>query len=284
MTKTTTTPYSGNFQQNLIDHGIYPDGFDQDDEMPLPPNNFDEIKERLSQRRPSLSASRCSNVDFSKFRRENAYASAENPVTTCVLPIIEGNSDDPKYRSGGYPFANLAPMTDGALVPAHPDRFFGAYPGQVNLRIRKELSNTIVPSRNTTHPIVPNLFLEAKGPTGTPAVVDRQACYNGAIGARGVLALQWYQQENPEYDNNAYTISVTYIHGTLSLYTTHPTKPKEPSERPEYVMTLIDGWAIARNLESFQQGLTAYRNARDWAKENRDQLIRLANERDSAVP
>src|SRR5271156_6090562 len=33
------------------------------------------------------------------------------------------------------------------------------------------------------------------------------------------------------------------------------------------------------NIETFRQGATAYRNARDWAKEQRDEAIRRANER-----
>jgi hypothetical protein len=33
------------------------------------------------------------------------------------------------------------------------------------------------------------------------------------------------------------------------------------------------------NIETFRQGATYYRNARDWTKEQRDEAIRLANER-----
>jgi len=32
-------------------------------------------------------------------------------------------------------------------------------------------------------------------------------------------------------------------------------------------------------MNSFREGITAYRNARDWAKRQRDEAIRQANER-----
>ncbi|RJE19571.1 hypothetical protein PHISCL_08105 [Aspergillus sclerotialis] len=92
-------------------------------------------------------------------------------------------------------------------------------------------------------------------------------------------ALQVYQQEKLIYDNNAYTITSTYADGTLKLYTTHLTEPKGPDCRPEYIMTQLDAWAMTGNQETFLQGASAYRNARDWAKEKRDEFIRLANER-----
>jgi hypothetical protein len=36
---------------------------------------------------------------------------------------------------------------------------------------------------------------------------------------------------------------------------------------------------MADTAETFRQGATYYRNARDWAKEQRDEAIRRANER-----
>jgi hypothetical protein len=38
-------------------------------------------------------------------------------------------------------------------------------------------------------------------------------------------------------------------------------------------------FAIVGTAETFRQGVTYYRNARDWAKEQRDEAIRPANER-----
>jgi hypothetical protein len=44
-------------------------------------------------------------------------------------------------------------------------------------------------------------------------------------------------------------------------------------------MTLVHSWSLSGNLESFLQGLAAYRTGRDWAKGQRDEAIRQANER-----
>ena len=44
-------------------------------------------------------------------------------------------------------------------------------------------------------------------------------------------------------------------------------------------MTQINTWAMTGNVEAFRQGATAFRNARDWAKEKRDEFIDAANVR-----
>ena len=243
------------------------------------PDNWDNINQRLARRRPSLSPSRFSNEDFRRFKRADTHASKEQAVTISVAPIIEGDFGDPKCLGGGYPFGNLAHLTDGTLAPAKPDRFYGAPPYQLHRQIRQEISNQIIPLTQNNLPIVPNFFLEAKGPDRTPAVAERQACYDGALGARGIHALQSYGQEKPAYDNNAYTITSTYASGQLKLYTTHLAKPRGPGFPHEYIMTQLKGWAMTSDPETFRQGASAYRNARDWAKEKRDELIRLANER-----
>jgi hypothetical protein len=59
-----------------------------------------------------------------------------------------------------------------------------------------------------------------------------QACYAGAIGARGIHALQGYGQAEPTYDNKAYTFSSTYHDGTLKMYSHHPAQPSHPGESP----------------------------------------------------
>ncbi|EDN10698.1 predicted protein [Histoplasma mississippiense (nom. inval.)] len=281
---TSTTPYNRNFQQNLIDHGVYPDGYEYPDgQIPAMPNNWEEINVTLARPRPSLSPSKFSDEHFRKFKRADTHASKEQPVTTSVIPIIEGDVDDPKCAGGGYPLGNLAPLTDGTLAQAKPDHLYGARPEQLNRQIRNELRDYIIPSTQDDLPIVPNFFLEAKGPDGSLAVATRQACYDGALGARGIHALQSFQQDGSRspYDNNAYTLTSIYHGGTLKLYTTHLTEPNGPGHRPEYSMTQLNTWGMTGNLETFRQGACAYRNGRDWAKEKRDEFIRTANEANS---
>ncbi|EDN06286.1 predicted protein [Histoplasma mississippiense (nom. inval.)] len=189
---TSTTPYNRNFQQNLIDHGVYPDGYEYPDgRIPAMPKNWEEINETLARPRPSLSPSKFSDEHFRKFKRADTHASKEQPVTTSVIPIIEGDVDDPKCAGGGYPLGNLAPLTDGALAQAKPDHLYGARPEQLDRQIRNELSDYIIPSTQDDLPM---------------------------------------------------------------------------------------GWSMTSDPVTFRQGASAYRNARDWAKEKRDEFIRAANE------
>ncbi|EAS27460.3 uncharacterized protein CIMG_10065 [Coccidioides immitis RS] len=165
------------------------------DRSPAIPDNWKEINERLVRTRPSLSPSKFSDGEFRKFKRADTHASKEKPVTTTVIPIIEGDIGDPKCTGGGYVFGNLAPLTDGTLAQAKPDHFYGARPEQLDRQIRKELSDQIIPSIQNDLPMAPNFFLEAKGPDGSLAVATRQACYDGALGARGMHSLQSYRQD-----------------------------------------------------------------------------------------
>src|SRR5690348_427304 len=91
-TTKSTGPYNRNFQQNLVDGGVYPDGYEYPDgRIPPQPANWEEINRRLAQRRSSLSPSRFLDEDFRKFKRADAHAFKEKQVTTSVIPIIEGN-------------------------------------------------------------------------------------------------------------------------------------------------------------------------------------------------
>jgi len=63
------------------------------------------------------------------------------------------------------------------------------------------------------------------------------------------------------------------------MFTSHPSQPASPGGRPEYHMNQVNTWGMTGNIETFRQGATYYRNARDWTKEQRDETIRLANSR-----
>ncbi|KAG9228475.1 hypothetical protein BJ875DRAFT_508482 [Amylocarpus encephaloides] len=274
-TNTTTTrntrPYDRDFQQNLIDGGAYPDEYEYPDGRVLArPDNWEEINQRLAQPRPSLSPSQFSDDKFRKYKRADTHAFKEDQVTKSVILIIEGEITDAKCVSGNILFTNLDHLIDGTLVPGNPDLYYGARPEQLN--------------RQHDLPIVPNFFLAAKGPDGSIAVAGRQASYDGALGARGMHSLQSYGQDEPTYDNSAYTITSIYHGGQLKMYTSHPAQPSGPGSRPEYYMTQINTWGMTGNAETFRRGATAFRNARDWTKEQRDEAIRYANDRANDLP
>lgn len=275
-----SSAYHRDFEQHLIDHGIHPNNRTQK------PHNWDEIQQKMAQPRPSLSPSRFSDGAFETFQQANEEALTEAMVMRKPFPIILGSADIPS--AGELPFGNLKPLTDGTLVDAKPDFYDGARPIQIDRQIRAELGSYITPSTQHQAPALPNFFTEVKGPDGSGAVAKRQACYDGVMGARGVNEFRAYGLDKPEtlYDENAYTITSTYhsATGTLQVYTIHPTKPTDPGTSPEYFMTQLNSFAMTGTAERFREGASAFRNARDWAEERRNELITTADGRFKEMP
>ena len=273
-----SSAYHRDFEQHLIDHGIHPNNRTQK------PHNWDEIQQKMAQPRPSLSPSKFSDGAFETFQEANEEALTEAMVMRKSFPIISGEADIPS--AGELPFGNLKPLTDGTLVDAKPDFYDGARLAQIDRRIRAELGSYITPSTQHQAPALPNFFTEVKGPDGIGAVAKRQACYDGAVGARGIDQLRAFGADKPDtvYDDNAYTITSTYHNGHLQIYTVHPTKPTDPGNSPEYYMTQINSFAMTGTAGRFREGASAFRNARDWAEERRNELITTANGRLKRMP
>jgi len=251
--------------------------------MPAKPDNWTDIQQRLRQPRPSLSPSRFSEADFERFVQADADAVKEKQVTTSVVPIIEGRIEDAKCIAGGIPLNNLDHLTDGTIVPGNPDIYYGARPEQLDRRVRDTISKHIIPSTQDDLPICPNFFLAAKGPDGSLAVATRQACYDGALGARGMHTLRTYGQADSVLDSRAFTITSIYHGGTLKMYTSHRVDTTAPGQRSAYHMHQLRSFAMADTVETFREGATFYRNARNWAEEQRNEAIKNANEVASAL-
>ncbi|KAF2973210.1 hypothetical protein GQX73_g433 [Xylaria multiplex] len=278
-TTKSISPYDRAFQQHLLDHNIFPDDYEYPDgTVPPEPSNLDDILRVLAKRRPSLSPSRFSDSDFRRFKRADTHASKEWQVISTVIPIIEGEVRDSKCVSGQIPFTNLDHLTDRPLVPGNPDRYYGARPEQLNRQVRTELSKQIVPSTQHDLPIAPNFFLAVKGPGGSLEVAERQAFYDGALGARGIRSLQTYGDAELDSDNNASTITSIYHRGTLKLYASHTLSPAIPGTSGGYMSTQIKAYALTGDADAFRTGAAAYRNARDWTRQMRDEAIKKANE------
>jgi hypothetical protein len=126
-------------------------------------------------------------------------------------------------------------------------------------------------------PIAPNFFLQVKGPYGSIAIARRQARYDGAIGARAMHSLQNYSNDGLVFDSKAYTFSSTYCSGQLVLYAHHVTAPITPRGWPQYHMTKLRGFELTDTRETFIEGVTAFRNARDLADRYRQEFIEAAN-------
>ncbi|KAL9100361.1 MAG: hypothetical protein Q9163_004252 [Psora crenata] len=282
-----TSPYDPNFEQNLIDNSIYPDDYDfPDGRDPPRPDNENKILIRLGQPRPSLSPSQFSNKEFRTFKQTDSRALNEDAVMSDVFPLIQGTARIPSAKN--MVFGNLEPLTHGNFVDAKPDFYDGAHPAQIDMRIREELGLYIIPATQGQAPALPTFFTEVKGPDGSGAVAKRQACHDGVLGERGVRKFMAFGVDDSEsvYDNNAYTITSTYhsATGTLQVYTIHQIQPIDHENPPEYHMTQLNTFAITGTAERFREGVGAFRNARDWAKEQRDGLIVAANGRVMGMP
>lgn len=271
-----TSAYDPSFQQHLIDHGVYPDGYGGLRNV-QEPHNWEEIHARMRLPRASLSPTRFDREAFIDFKEKNQEALTEDTVMGKAFPVIAGTARIPSQYN--LPFGNLKDLTDGSITKAKPDFYDGTGPAELHKQIRAELGPYIVPSTNTAAPCLPNFFTEGKGPDGSSAVCKRQALYDGALGARGIQELRSYVVGEPSYDYNAYTISSTYDGGSgaLTIYSTHPVPSKDSQNPIEYHMTQLRGWMMTDTPDTFRQGASALRNARDWAQEKRKELIAAAN-------
>lgn len=274
----TINVYDAAFAQHLADNGIslanrLPGGGSR------PPSNHAEIQSRLAPRRRSLSPSVFPDAEYERFMQQNDPAENGNSVMKDVFPLITGRSDIP--HSGGFAFKNLKPLTDVKLQHACPESYDGCRPGELDRSVREQLGGYIVPLSNTSVPCLPTFFTECKGPTEPVPVGERQILYAGTLGARGVHQLKSFIDPTTALDNNAYVISVLYCSATGSLffYAVRPIPSQNPQLRLplEYPMTLIKHFHLADSPENFREGVTAYRNAREWAQEKRDELVRAAN-------
>lgn len=273
-----STVYDKAFEQKLIDYGVFPYGYEYGDEGPfMYPENWDQINARLGRRRPSLSLSRFSRESFRRFERANMRARTEDDVKGKVLPMIFGDTEIP--GSCNVLFNNLAPLTDDTIANVKPDYYEGSRPADLKQRVRDNLGEYIVPSADMSRPCLPSFFVEVKGPDGSGQALKRQACYAGATGARAMHELRVYVNVARALDGNAYATIWTYdsSSGTLISYTVHPTASESAERTVDYRMMQLNAYALTGNPESFRQGVTAFRNARDWAQERRREIIDAAN-------
>lgn len=274
------TPYSGNFEQKLIDNGVYPSLYEHPDGRPSQdPMNLSDIEAAQCASRKSLSPSRFTQGDFEAFRRANARSSGENTGMRNVISVIAGNEATHRFEIG-LPLKSLKSF-DKALSDPAPDVYYGSALSTIHPRVITDLGPYIIPSTaNTTRPAAPNFFVETKSAQGRADVAQRQVLIDGAIGARAMHQLQNYKAKESEYDNKARSFSATYHAGTgtLQTYAHHLTKPPSPGEEPEYHMTQAGSYAMTHNAKSFRKGAAAYRNIRDLAKTERDRSITHANQ------
>ena len=177
-------------------------------------------------------------------------------------------------------FDNLSELKGDTLSDAKPDLYYGLGRKQVlklDPQVLASLDSVIVPSRDRKNPILPNMFVEFKAGELMSAVVYRQACHYGALGARAMQHLVSYGKPELIFDEVARTLTVTFCNGVLDIYAHHLAPSSNPDLPFECYMTHVQGWNMKNSLEEMKNGVRGYRNARNWARDRREMLIRRTN-------
>ena len=113
------------------------------------------------QPRPSLSPSSFPREKFLDFRRKTW-----KPELNHVVPIIRGNTAIPSGQN--EPFNQLEPLASG-ISAAKLDYHNGSRPAQLHTNVRNDLGPYIIPTNDRQRPLLPNFFMEVKGPKGDAA-------------------------------------------------------------------------------------------------------------------
>jgi hypothetical protein len=276
-------PYSQNFQQMLCDHNIL--DYHQSTLMKIPaPLNREELRILMDRERDSLSPSCFGQEEYETFEDQTAQAGRAKSESAAdrLLMTIEGKPSYADGRSGSFPFRNLRALNNIANpVPGNPDIYYGAQPEQLWRSIRKDLSTLIEPSTDDSRPILPNFSIAVKGEAGTPAVANRQAAYYGALGARSMEALRQFAQPDEHHDGRTRAITSIYQSKVFQFYTC---QVRTVNKHEQYSIHHLRTFALANGLEDLRNCTKAFRNLRDWAKEQRDTLIADANARVQGLP
>ena len=276
---TKTNPYDSAFQQHLTNHGIYPPKYKYPSGGFAPkPSNWDEIFARTTRPRASLSsatglAELCRTID------DELGSCAREVNVSCCVPLLRSKTDEPKTRSMGCQFKNLAPLTDGTLTASCPDVYYGARPESLDPELQLACDRLVSPSKKKDEPMLPNFFMALKGPSGELPIAENQACYDGAFGARALsFLISLGSGARVLEDGRAYTITCTLKDGVLRFYTCHLYKPRDPRRVWECAMTLLCVCVLNGSQVQCKDALTTLRNLVEWAQETRDAAINLAND------
>lgn len=263
-TEKKTRAYDNNFEQLLSDTGFVGD-WDIDTQQPL---NMGELK-RMLRNEPIA----CSETEYRTFTRKLSRARNESKTRAVLFPLLGGDEEGQYAHEEEMLCHNLEPLVPG-IADAKPDYMDGSLASSMKKEVRQSLSQLIVPA-NLCMPILPNFFLEVKGPEGSWLVLRRQILHDGCLGARGIHSLNSWGREEC-FNGKASTISVSFYLGILQIYCTHPVQQKEGTA---FHTNRIGNYYLDKDPESLAEGLTAFRNARAWAKTQRDAAISELNSR-----
>jgi len=274
-----TTAYDPSFEQHLIDYGYYSRRHKAEMGGPLHPTNMDALKSLLAGSHASLSMEDVDEALFQSFVETHEKGSTEPQVFMHILRFLLGACKIP-YETDRL-FNKLAYLTEkDRLRQPKPDFYDGVSPIDLPAVIRARFGVYILPCTATTLPCLPNFFVEGKSSTGSAKTCERQVLYDLSLGSRGLHKLRKHVDKDVDWHNHeAYTIGATYEAGedcgTLRLFTMHPFRSAERA-RTEYRMTSLGYYPMCLNFDFFEKGIRAFRNARLWARDQRQHIADLS--------
>lgn len=293
----TSSPYDAAFKQHLINHKVWPIGhYLETGSPPPPPDNLSDIIAHVNGGRSSLEPDVFDESHFATFQKSYQLAASEEPRSRTVESIegLELSLSSTHVKRGPVKFSNLRPLLPENLVPGNPDRVYGSRPEKLDGAIRDDpdLETLVLPTA-ARDMICPNMIVHIKGPAGSQETAHVQAVYDGALAARGMEALWISGREGGGTDGEstpdrlalahvARTLTCTFAAGVLRMYAVHLRPGRgtlDPLQDVEYVTSPVGAWVMDYNLEDFRKGATAYRNAIEWARAQRDEVIDRANRR-----
>jgi hypothetical protein len=259
-----------NTRQSLLNCGIYhcdyryPAGF-----VDFKPTNWGELLQTMQNPREAV----VSEETYRTYCQRLSDINDDPSIMRLLFPILQGECNDP--AQDGVQFTNLAPFPDlSSIVHPSPAFYHGEKPESLNPHFHRTMGNYIVPSTNSRHAILPTFFVDLSYEMSIDLAEDH-ALYNGIHGARGIHLLQTSVDSGSVYDAKAYTITVILGGRCLGLYTVHLSK--QPDGRDRYHLNLLDEWCLTQSLTAFQTAIRAYRNLRDFTRDERRKVINIAN-------
>ena len=272
----TSRAYDANFETMLRARNVELPGWN----TPRPAN-FDELIAIMKRPASKPVSQEVLNLEYEKVFKSIEQGTSEDKVKTNVFTKIRGN-DDEKYPNAMNKlctgWARLFP--DVELPRAKPDYLEGLPSDSGTRLLRQQLKPYVAPLEDG--PCLPNFFLELKGPVGTIECAKRQALYDGALGARGMLYARRAGTDNGS-DNIAFTFSGIYASENLRLYAHWVTQPQGVNNGYHYHMYTLGQYIITTSVQDFQTAVMAFRNLRDHAAQLRMSIAKVAESKYRAM-
>jgi hypothetical protein len=207
-----------------------------------------------------------------------------------IWPIFQF-SGPANIQAMGISFGEMMNLTEYSVRTPTPDLYDGIDKDEINPIIKARqfandsMNNTLFPvnldpaeheADEQAAPVAPNFFVQYSLEEN---ISVKQAAHHGAYGAHAMNTLRTIANDSqPIFDNNAYTFTVIFHRGRLSIWAHFVRKPPAGDYMLDYVPYLVvNDVDMMRNRENFERGVRFFRNARRLAERYRTELVDAAN-------